>query len=136
MKARRVKEGDGTMNAGDGRIRITITTKENEFAVCTFERLDDRVELEPVDMDRARRALKNEFRAYRRKRGEEVEREAAEAKKAEASGKQEEAPDTEGVLASGFVVDVETEDNTEGSMEVLEPSVAVAVNGGDDGYDG
>jgi len=134
MKARRIKEGDGTMETGAGRMRITLTTKENDFAECTFERLDDRVELEPVDMDRARRALKNGFREYRRERSRIVEQETKEAKEAEARGEQEETTDVESVLASGFVVDVEKGDTTEGSMEVLEPAVAVIGKEGED-YD-
>jgi len=128
-----IREGDGVMETGAGRIRITITTKENDFAECTFERLDERIELEPVDMERARRAMKNGYSTFKRQRMKAIDKEA---KEAEAGSKQEETTETESVLASGFVVDVEKGDATEGSMEVLEPTVAVIENGGDDGYDG
>jgi len=71
--SRTAKEGDGTLEGGTPRMRILITTKENDFAECTFERLNDRIELEPVDMARTRRAMKAAYRTYKRVRGEEVE---------------------------------------------------------------
>lgn len=115
------REGDGTLRAGDPRMKITIITKEDDFAECTFERLDDRIELEPIDMQRLRRALKKGYRTYRRQRGEEAE------------GKTQEEKPEEPVLGSGFVVG-EGETKTGGKMEVMEPSVAVIEKEGED-YD-
>ncbi len=127
-----IREGDGVMEKGKGRIRITITTKENDFAECTIERLDERIELEPVDMVRARRAMKNGYSEFKRQRTKAIKQET---KETEAGNEQEETTEFESVLASDSVVDVENGDTTEGSTEVLEPAVAVIEKGGDDGYD-
>jgi len=120
------REGDGTLKPGDPRMKIIIVTKEDDFAECTFERLDDRIELEPVDMARLKRALQKGYRSYKRKRAEEAEALA----KVEKAGEEEKS---EPRLGSGFVVD-KGETRAEGSMEVLEPTVAVIEKKGE-GYD-
>ena len=71
--AKMVREGDGTLETGTPRMKMIVITKEDDFAECTFERLDDRIELEPVDMSRMRRAMQAGYRTYKRKRVAEIE---------------------------------------------------------------
>ncbi|KKK50326.1 hypothetical protein LCGC14_3126120 [marine sediment metagenome] len=58
---------------GDDRVEITITTKHGDFAEVEFELLREDIEVTPEDMRLARRAFKNSYREYVKKRGKEVD---------------------------------------------------------------
>lgn len=64
---------------GDDRVEITITTKHGDFAEVEFDVLRDDIEVTPEDMRLARRAFKNSYREYVKKRGKEVDVGRAEA---------------------------------------------------------
>jgi hypothetical protein len=107
MMAKKVREGDGTLPDGTPRIKIVVITKENGFADCSFERLDDRIELEPIDMQRTRRALKKGYRDFKRERMEAVEAEKEAASRKGDEGKEEGVPESkeEGLPASPVTED-------------------------------
>jgi hypothetical protein len=99
--------GEREKKRGDLRMKVTIVTKEDDFADVTFERLSDDIEISPFDMQQMRKALKKEYRVYKRKRADAMD--------------------------GGSVT--ETDAPTEVTMAVTEGGTAVLENGGDDGYD-
>ena len=71
------------LKRGDDRMRITVTTKEDDHAVVTIERLRDDIELNPSDMNFARKALKKGYKTYKRARMVELDARVATKEKEE-----------------------------------------------------